>query len=400
LPEGWYWKPGGFIDYAPSGMPDFDQKQDAWQDPQDPLVLWSYCGPVAVANSLWWFDSANDPLPPPPPTIKDSYPMVTAYGKWDDHDPQNAPKLVEDLAYLMNTDGQRTGIGQPGTDVYDLQKGIDLYLNNAGLYGYYYEQTVRSPEFPWIEAEVERCEDVILLLGFWQELGPDEWVRIGGHYVTVAGVNSDTWQIALSDPYWDRAETGAPGRVPASHVYPHASSVHNDAQYVSHDIYDVIDSDSPGGPWALKDYALGKDISNFIGQNWANDLLQYQWAYDPSLPVQTEIDYAVAVSPKEELWGIDSWYWWDGEMSLVNVHVLEEMWYDMIYDIEIYFWSEQLGTQLVYDAYFKSPLVVCEPYQFPVYEYFWEPEVVVIHFSDYWEENIGFVFSYPEYIPQ
>ena len=25
--SGWYWKPGGFTDYAPSGMPDFDQKQ-------------------------------------------------------------------------------------------------------------------------------------------------------------------------------------------------------------------------------------------------------------------------------------------------------------------------------------------------------------------------------------
>jgi len=27
---GWYWKPGGFIDYALSGMPDLDQKQDNW----------------------------------------------------------------------------------------------------------------------------------------------------------------------------------------------------------------------------------------------------------------------------------------------------------------------------------------------------------------------------------
>jgi hypothetical protein len=77
--------------------------------------------------------------------------------------------------------------------------------------------------------------------------------------------------------------------------------VHNDAQYVSHDIYDVVLSTSPGGPWALKDYALGKDISNFIGQNWAYDLVQYQGAYDPSLPVQTEIDYAVAVSPLPEV---------------------------------------------------------------------------------------------------
>ena len=24
----WYWKDGGWIDYAPNGVPDFDQKQD------------------------------------------------------------------------------------------------------------------------------------------------------------------------------------------------------------------------------------------------------------------------------------------------------------------------------------------------------------------------------------
>ena len=26
----WYWKDGGWPDYAPSGVPDFDQKQDCW----------------------------------------------------------------------------------------------------------------------------------------------------------------------------------------------------------------------------------------------------------------------------------------------------------------------------------------------------------------------------------
>ena len=28
----WYWKDGGWADYAPSGVPDFDQKQDAWEN--------------------------------------------------------------------------------------------------------------------------------------------------------------------------------------------------------------------------------------------------------------------------------------------------------------------------------------------------------------------------------
>jgi len=117
----------------------------------------------------------------------------------------------------------------------------------------------------------------------------------------VAGVNSKNSQIGISDPYRDRAEEGKPGRVPAAHASPHTAEVHNDARYVSHDIYDVVTSDSPGGRWALKDYAEGRDIDNFIDQNWADDLLPYR---EPrlrtDLSVRTEIDYAVAVSPKME----------------------------------------------------------------------------------------------------
>jgi len=52
-PLPWYMKPS-YPDYAPSGMPDFDQRQGGtyqWQDPAG--GQWSHCGPVAVANSLW-----------------------------------------------------------------------------------------------------------------------------------------------------------------------------------------------------------------------------------------------------------------------------------------------------------------------------------------------------------
>jgi hypothetical protein len=38
--------------YAPNGMPDFQEDLQGWQPTQ--------CGPVAVANSLWWFDSEQD----------------------------------------------------------------------------------------------------------------------------------------------------------------------------------------------------------------------------------------------------------------------------------------------------------------------------------------------------
>jgi hypothetical protein len=311
----WYKKPP-YPDYAPSGMPDFDQKQDAWHPPWAP-GWWSYCGPVSVANSLWWFDSKyesiNNPSPVPPPTISDSFPLVTSYnpGVWDDHDPRNLQPLVLNLAFLMDTDGQRTGLLRNGTNYIDMQTGISQYLQqqginpvgdcdgdgdvdtddlniiaaafgtspgmpgwdmradividnivdmldqnaalaNVGQVGMFYEKTVDFPDFVYVEEEIEACEDVVLLLQFWQEIDVGIWVPVeypydlpaGGHYVTAAGVNSTTFELLISDPWWDAAEAGWPGDVPAAHPSPHPANVHNDTRFVSHDAYGVI-------PWPM-----------------------------------------------------------------------------------------------------------------------------------------------------
>jgi len=299
VPEEWYWKPGNWTDYALSGMPDFDQKQDGWFDPMS--GRWTFCGPVAVANSLWYFDSREEPAPVPPPAINDNYGLVTAYGPWDDHDPLNVEPLVNDLAAFMNTNPST------GTNVYDMEQGIEDYLNATGYADDYYEVTVPIPEFDWIEEEVERCEDVILLLGFWQTYddpyNPEAfWWRFGGHYVTCAGVNSNAWLLGLSDPYFDNAEATGVGIVlppsPPHPPYPHGPGVHNDTWFVSHDIYSVAPSPSPGGIWGLPEYAADKDLLdfyNFEGQNWGDPVLD--GPYEPGLPVYTEIEYAVAVSP-------------------------------------------------------------------------------------------------------
>lgn len=283
LLPGWYCKPGNWTDYALSGMPDFDQKQDNWTDNGTATGNWTYCGPVAVANSLWWFDSKNEPSPVPPPTINDHYGLVTNFSNpWDDHNAQNVMPLVNNLASLMNTSSS-------GTNVTDMQWGIAQYLNNTGYAANYNETTVLRPEFYWIEEEVERCEDVVLLLGFWQhEYGSDYWWRVGGHYVTCAGVNSNTSQLGISDPYFDSVGNATPG-------------VHNDTQYVSHDIYNVTPLiPGPGGSpwpgWALINYANGTPIVNFLGQNSGPGLIP-PGVYNVSLPVVTVIDYAVAMSP-------------------------------------------------------------------------------------------------------
>lgn len=327
-----YWK-AGYIDYTPSGMPDFDQRQWGvynWTN----FGAWSHCGPVAVANSLWWYDSALEISPQPPSTINDSFNLVTSYnpGSWDDHDPQNVQPLVEHLGNLMDTDGRRTGLLHLGTNVTDMETGITHYLSwsgvnpkgdvdgngivdttdmaivssamssspgsqgwnmaadiwpatlgwpvpgvpdniingsdlnlvasNIGNTGMFYEHTVPAPTFSLIEDEVGRGQDVILLLGFYTEFQPGEYFREDypypyGHAVTVAGVNSTTMQIAISDPVIDAFELSlTAGRSPVPHVHlpPEPPYIlHNDASLVSHDVYNVT-FDVVTGMWKLDGY--------------------------------------------------------------------------------------------------------------------------------------------------
>jgi len=179
---------------------------------------------VAVADSLWWFDSKYEqhPVGPPggPPStipISDSYTLVKPYGSWDDHDPQNVISFTNDLAKNYFGTNQVT----PGTNIYSMYIGIQRYLRDHGLWDDYIVTLVNKPEFDWIAKEVMRSEDVILLLGFWQQLVPGgPWVRISGHYVAVAGVDLANFQLALSDPIKDNAE-GGPGRVLNGQLIPH-----------------------------------------------------------------------------------------------------------------------------------------------------------------------------------
>lgn len=308
-PADWYFK-AEQEDYAPSGMPDFDQKQWLseefnWTNPYEPVYTWSFCGPVAEANSLWWLDSEFEPNPIPPPEINDGFPLVTAYGEWDDHDPQNVPYLVEELAWYMDTNGMRTGSQHCGTEVHDMQYGINWYLTDHELDWKFYEHTEKAPDFYWIEEEIKRCQDVVLLLGFWQNYGTEMepyWVRNGGHYVTCAGVDSENMMLAISDPFINNAEWGFPGRVIPPPPHPHTGppeTLHNNATYVSHDFYLVGLSPSPGGPWGIYQYPAEDIIDNFDScQNTPEEFWKYDDRYVEGLPIYTEIEYAVVVSCK------------------------------------------------------------------------------------------------------
>jgi len=343
--DTWYWKPNQ-NDYAQSGVPDFDQRQWGtyiWKD-LGGQGAWSHCGPVAVANSIWWLDSEFEPNPIPPPIINDGYPLVQSYGQWDDHSPQNVPWLVEHLAYLMDTDGRRTGLVHSGTDVHDMEAGLSQYLSwtgvnpqgdvngdgevnqtdvnivsaalgsvpgmpnwnlaadvvpasttyppiadnavnmldlnfvaaHLGQKGMFYEHTVMMPDFSFIEEELKKCQDVVLLIGYWIfNTQSGTWYREpGGHYVTVAGVDSSAQKLALSDPVQDAFETGLipEGRIPIPHQHmpPEPPFItHNNANFVSQDIYNVQTitppwPPCPGGNWMLVNFANWRPAPPFF----------------------------------------------------------------------------------------------------------------------------------------
>ncbi|HSQ27096.1 MAG TPA: hypothetical protein VLM80_08220, partial [Anaerolineales bacterium] len=216
--SSFYWKPGPWTDYAPSGMPDFDQRQENWWVNGISGPIWTHSGPVAAANSLWWFDSKFESLRVPPPFEADSYRLLRSYlPGFDDHFIENVKPFVNDLAlnYFKTNDGI------VGTDIIQMAKGMDAYLRSRGLWDDYSVTLVEKPNFEWVADEVMRSEDVILLLGIWEYLDPGIWQRVGGHYVTVAGVDPNQRQIAFSDPYLDAAELGLPGRIGHGILLPH-----------------------------------------------------------------------------------------------------------------------------------------------------------------------------------
>lgn len=276
----WYYKPG-YADYAPNGVPDFDQKQAGWVVPG--TAQWSHCGPTAVANCFWWFDSKFHPID-----------LVYSYGAWYEHSSLNVVPLISALATCMNTN-----IPLSGTDVHWMEQCIDDWLAANGLTGQFVENTYKAPDFFFIEEEIKRSQNVILLLGFWeQDLASGDWYRIGGHYVTSAGVCSESLWIAISDPYFDWAE-GAAG-----HADP---TIHNDAAVISgphgtnyHDRYRVdLASPSPGGNWWIPDYPINTDqahIGNFQFQNCPDEFINQQRDWTGG-PIHTEVEYAVIMCP-------------------------------------------------------------------------------------------------------
>ncbi len=298
------WLPGSFTDYAPAGLPDFDQRQEDWQVAE--TGQWSHDGPVAVADLLWWRDSAEEPAAVAPPAVSDGYGLVRAYGSWDDHDAANVSPLVADLATRMATNREH-----PGTQLEDLLEGLNTYLGSMALASDYTVTVRRAPPFDWLREEVKQNRQVLLLLGFWElqplrdASQPAGWRRLGGHYVGVAGVSCDGDGVAFSDPFRNAAEFGWPGRVrPANQGDDTSPLQHNDAGHVSHDYYGITRLTTTGalGGWGPQGYARSfSDIASFVGLNFAANLEAARANTYGGGQIVTLADYAVVLAPQAEL---------------------------------------------------------------------------------------------------
>ena len=299
-----FWK-RGYPDHAPSGIPDFSQDHTGFPA--------TFCGPTAVADCFWWFDSKFEGgCGGFPGDGVDDFPLVEDLFGTDDHDSANVEPLIGDLATCMNTDG-----GGPGTGTFidDMEACIDQWLIIQGLRDGFTLQKVNSPSIDQIACEVEKSENIILLLGFWWFDGAG-FSRCGGHYVTSAGVeiSRDTGpdgapgiagidddgdglvdepdetcpctpaglttygddacgtginRIAVSDPGLNNTEppadgNNAPGLIRGSGHSRHAPAVppppppadHYDAQNAAHDVYDVGPSGT--GAYSASLFGYGK----------------------------------------------------------------------------------------------------------------------------------------------
>jgi hypothetical protein len=257
--DTWYFK-DPIEPLAPCGVPDFDQYQ---------MPGLAYCGPTAEANSYWYF-AAQGLLPANPPDV---------------------PTLINQIAAASGTDPAL------GTQCDLLEAGILQVIKASGAW-WFTEETVYEPDFWYLQKELRACHDVVVLLGFWQEDPPESgnWIRFGGHFVTLSGVDIFNLAFAFSDPGRDNAELhGGPGVVCGVHTPANDPVDHNGGQ-TSYDFYYAAwPSSSPGGLIWLPDYVA--DWGMFQGQNFRPEHVQYQGTYIQGNPVHVEIEQSIVVYP-------------------------------------------------------------------------------------------------------
>lgn len=282
--DGWIALRAGAVDYAPNGLPDFDQRQPQWRS-RDPIrKVWTHDGPAAVADALWWLDAQHE-TGPPPPAVVDQFGLVRALGGWDDHAVDNVRPFGQSLAGVFRTNGVFGNYF--GTCLDELDAGLQSYLREARTEPLFDTRLVEKPTLAHVAEAIARGEPVVALVGLWQNTHLSGWSRIGGHYVAVEAVNPATGKLRVADPYLDVARPSA------------GESEHGDAALVSHDTWTLSPALRPGPVLRLDGYLeatgdVAAFMANFYGQNRRTcDDSDVAWA--DGEPVEAHLDTILAI---------------------------------------------------------------------------------------------------------
>ena len=225
----------GYQNYSPCGLPDFNERQ---MDPEN-----IYCGPTAVADVLWWFDSKHEVLSYPDGG-GDTYSLVQKMGSaTDDHSTANPPNLIDIIGVYGGTS---EAIG--GTYPWKLRSGIIDYISDKGLGNEYSVWNwVSKPSPSFLKTQIQAERGVVL----WMQFYGSSPIKKFGHYVAVQAVCTSPDQMKISDPYLDNKD------------YHDTSLIllHNDAGIVNHDQWTLEPK-----PWYQSPLGSGYyQIQNWVG---------------------------------------------------------------------------------------------------------------------------------------
>jgi len=161
------------------GVPDMTQTDPRAKLPNGGR---SYCGPVAVSNSLMWL--AGRGFANLLPDLKDREKVHF--------------ELARILGRYMNTN-PKTGTGATG-----LARGVVRYIEDRGYHcdyvGYQgwrkhpkeFSSGVDVPQLSWIKSALQGDSAVWLNIGWYKyDAGSDRYRRIGGHWVTLVGYGAE-----------------------------------------------------------------------------------------------------------------------------------------------------------------------------------------------------------------
>jgi hypothetical protein len=246
--DEWYYYPP-YPNYSPSGMPDFTNTQNDWYDDNDRNNSIG-CSTYSFANIIWYLDSMySDPLGLPGDG-RDIFNLVEDYNAPSIPDPG---PLTDDHNY--NNVNDPLSLWDPENNIYgnelierirmytgpgyatEFEEGLNSYIEDLNLShclkieaGYY--SKFRAPTLDGLYKYINRQAVVVLGLD-WRD---SNYRRVGGHTITLSGININESLIAVSDSARDFAN-------PINN-----NILHNNPLYVSHDIYEVFETFFRGRP--------------------------------------------------------------------------------------------------------------------------------------------------------